>query len=98
MVDDSEYCFPEDDCEDCCCCFAIAAALLDALQLSLSYPFGVVLLACRGGIPGTNDARIVPLPIGVAYADASSAGAAPIGSALDVAIGAMCPQLKKIIT
>ena len=57
-----------------------------------------------------KDARIVPLPVGVAYADASSAGAAPelrrlvlhwvspIGSALGVAYRVACPRLKKIIT
>ena len=99
VVDDSDCCFP-DDCEDCCCCFSIAAALLDALQLSLSCPFGGLLSVSRRRYrhQRVEDARIEPLPVGVANADASSAGAAPIGSALGVAYRVACPGLKTIIT
>ena len=96
MVNDSDCCFPEDDCEDCCCCFAIAAALLDALQLSLSCPFSSLISVSRRRYrhQRVKDARIVPLSVGVAYAD----GAALIGSALGVAYRVACPRLKKIIT
>ena len=95
VVDDSDCCFP-DDCEDCCCCFSIAAALLDALQLSLSCPFGGLLSVSRRRYrhQRVKYARIEPLPVGVA----SSAGAAPIGSALNVAYRVACPGLKNIIT